>query len=339
MSIQIIKKGSEFKPHMAVTHMSPDINDGCATGENTPLVLKSKMDGDKLNTILKALGENSDILEKASYNNLRSMLRVVLEDKIKANNPTKEYFYVDVEDFDESSVVFYFDDNTYSIAYQVNTEGVIELVGEASKVVRTTVYTSVETNSLVLKGTKVEETLEEVLDEDTNLETIEDSEVKKENLGDEEVTEVVKMASGQNDNEIKESIMSDKEVVIDPQELVKSAVAEAKLQWEADAAEAVLVKSTTEAVKAFDFVDEADVATIVKCLVKDTGAEVILKALESANAKVEAANAEMLVIKEKFASQEQVADESTPTVEKSSASDILKANIAKAKATKAAASK
>ncbi|CAH9011669.1 putative coil containing protein [Vibrio phage 424E50-1] len=312
----------EFKPHIAVCHMSEMINGGSANGENTPLVLKAKEGGEKLNTILKALGEKGAILEKASFQNTRRQLEASLKAKMTEDNPTKEYVWVDVEDFDEDTVVFYFDGNTYSIGYTVTEAGMVELTGEVEVAISHRVYSNAEGTELVLKGAtqEVSESEEATSEEETEEEDSTESESEEEALEDNK------------DNE-EENEMS-KEQSVDIQAEITKALSNAKKEWEAELAEKELVKSATEIVKGFDFIAEDDHEVVVKALCASEGMEVIVKCFEAAAAKVEKAVAEAEAAKEEFGSAEQVSDDSQPVIEKGSLADTLKANIAKVKANK-----
>ncbi|BAV80913.1 hypothetical protein [Vibrio phage RYC] len=328
MSIQILKAGSKnkFKPHIAVCHMSEMVNGGSANQENIPLVMKAKDGADRVQTVLKALGSNADILEKASYRNLRMQLSAALETKMREDNPTKDYVWVDVEDFDETTVVFYFDGNTWSSGYSVSESGIVEISGEVQVAISHQVYTTQDGTDLVLKGAEVSES-EEAENEDTGENTEPEQEIEGEVEGE---------ASDDNkDNE--ENIMSDqnKEVKTEAEvaDIVAKALSDAKAQWEADAAKAELEKSTTEIVKSFgEFVAEEDVPAVVKALVGMETPEVIVKALESAKELVVKAQEEVEAVKEEFGSAPQVSDESAPTVEKGSLAAKLQANIKKVKA-------
>lgn len=302
----------EFKPHIAVCHMSEMINGGSANGENTPLVLKAKEGGDKLNTILKALGENSAILEKASYRNLQKQLEAAVKDKMVADNPTKEYVWVDVEDFDEDTVVFYFDGSTYSIKYSVSEAGMVELEGDAEVAIAHRVYSNAEGTELILKGeTVVSESDEAVSEEDSD-----EDEASDDNKDNTEENDMSKVTENQE---------------IDVEAIVQKALKDQRAQIEAEMAEKELVKSATEIVKSFDFIAEEDHEVVVKALCASEGMEVIVKCFEAANAKVEKAVADAEAAREEFGSQEQVSDDSQPVIEKGSLAEQLKANIAKVK--------
>lgn len=308
----------EFKPHIAVCHMSEMINGGSANGENTPLVLKAKEGGDKLNTILKALGENSKILEKASYRNLQKQLEAAVKAKMVADNPTKEYVWVDIEDFDEDTVVFYFDGSTYSIKYNVSEAGMVELEGDPEVAIAHRVYSNAEGTELILKGETVVSESDEAVSE-------EDSEAGVEPTDDE--------ASDDNKDNTEENDMS-KETEnqeIDVEAIVQKALKEQREQIEAELAQKELVKSATEIVKSFDFIAEEDHEVVVKALCASEGMEVIVKCFEAANDKVEKAVADADAAREEFGSQEQVSDDSQPVIEKGSLAEQLKANIAKVK--------
>lgn len=311
----VSKSKSKFKPHIAVCHMSPSINGGSANEENIALVMKAKADGVKLNTILKALGEDAHVLEKATYKNLRDQLEASLHELIKTNNPTEEYVYVWIADFDESTVVFEHNDKTYSMSYTLSDNDVVELSGEFTEAVRHEIYTNVEGDALVLKGA------EEVSDslEATN-----------------EEVEVVKSTETLVLNDNKESSVTDQtEQTIDVEAIVQKALADQRKEIEAEIAQAELTKSTNAIVKGFSFIEEDSVEVIVKALTAVEGMEVIVKAFESAQVKLDEAEALVIKTKEEFGSKEQISDSEVPNIEKLSMAEQLKANMAKLKAAKA----
>lgn len=316
--INLIKsKKSKFKPHIAVCHMDPLINGGSANEENIALVLKAKEGGVKLNTILKALGENADVLEKATYRNLQKQLEAALMDKYSAGG---EHSYVWVTDFDESSVVYEYKDTYYSMNYELTENDIVTLKGEAIEAVRHEIYTNVEGDALVLKGAEeVSESLEATSDEEQ---------------------EEIQVAS-EDVKENKESTVTEETVQpevekLDVEAIIAKAKSDARAEFEAEYAEAELLKSTGNILKSFDFIEEADLSVLVKALVSVEGADLIIKSFESAKTAIDAANAEVVKAKEEFGNKPQQSLETTPETVKLSMAQQMKANVDKVKASKKA---
>lgn len=321
--IQIVKSVSDFKPHIAVCHM--DINGGSANGENVSLVMKSKLSGDNITAVLKALGENTPTIEKATYRAIQGMLETGLREKLKKGD---EYTYIWVRDFDESTAVFEYSTEDsykdYSISYSVNENGVVLLGDDMQEVVQHQIYTSVSGDELILKG--AEENPEGVVGSEIT------SEVEEGSNADTSDVNVIKGA--------EETMSKEKELTIE--EIVKAARAEERASIEAENLAKELLDSTTAIVKGLSFVEETEVDTIVKGLIAaGEVSEVIVKALNDANtsvseatAKVEAIEAEMVEVKKEFGNKEQQGVENTPENVSDDLVAIQKAALAKIKAAK-----
>ena len=321
--IQIIKASDDtFKPHIALCHM--EYNGGSANKENVSLVMKAKQSGDNLKKVLKQLGIEDSVLQKASYQNLRSQLEAALRDVYN------DYVYVEDFDPEKGTVVFeaYKNDTykMYSTGFSVGTGDIVSLEGEAVEVVGHKVYTTVEEGALLLKS----------LDEST------DEESDTTNSPSGAITE------GQtSDDDNKEEDMSDNQNI---EQIVKEALAKqaaesadqlikAKAQWDAEAAEAVLVKSTTEIVKGFDCVEEADLEVLVKALVGAGESSVFVKAMSNLKDKVTKAEADVATIQKEFADKDLDTKEGNLELEALSDADQLAKNIQLVKAAQAEANK
>lgn len=124
MSIVIKKKGcdeegTKVSPHLALTH---EAQNGAANKRNVSLLLKSDVElTEDTRTLLKSLlGEDVQLIEKASYNGLNKKLN----DAIKKFS-TDRWDWSYVEDFDETNVVFSNSDGVYYVDYRVENEQVV----------------------------------------------------------------------------------------------------------------------------------------------------------------------------------------------------------------------
>lgn len=315
MPITIIKSSDKtFIPHMAVCHM--DFNSGSANGENIPLVMKSKASGDEINTILKTLGEDGGVIEKASYRNIRNMLESVIRESMGSYS-SDGYSYVYLNDFDSETAVFEYGDKVYSVSYTLNEKGIVLLGSDIQEVVRQDVYVSVDGSTLVLKAVEdvVKDPAEVAEDNDEgNTSDISQEEEK-------EMTDKIELSV----DELAEKI----------QKGVDDAILKAKASWEQEAKEAEVLKSTAEIVKGFDkFVVSDDAEAIVKGLVgmeADTML-LVIKAFNAAQDAIAAVEAEKETIKKEFSTKK--SSDVAPELSKSDLAAVLKANIAKTKATK-----
>lgn len=312
--IQIIKSSTkEFTPHMAVTHMA--LNAGSANEENVPLVMKAAKEGADVDAVLAKLGEGSeDVIQKASYRNKQRMIESALRDSLKSEDD-EEYFWVYMEDFDESTIVFEFRSKVYSVTYTMEN-GVVLLGTEITEVVRQDVYVAVDGSVLVLKA--VAEVEGDEVDPTVN-------------AGDSlvEEQEIALGSSQERDTEMKEE-----EVQALVLKAAAAAKAEARVEIEAEIAQAEVVKSAGVIVKGFSFIAEEDVETVVKALVA-MGDEMptVVKALNDAKAAIEVVEAEKETIKKEFGTQKSVEDK--PEIVAEDTMSILKANVAAAKLAKA----
>lgn len=313
--ITIIKSSDvEFQPHLALCHMT--LNGGSANEENTPLVMKSKQEGDGITKVLKELGEDVSIIEKASYRNVQRMLESSIREAFKPEED-EEYVYIWLQDFDETTAVFEYGSKCYAVSYTVNEAGIVLLGTDFKEVVRQDVYVSTSGDSLILKGS------EEVQEENPAVNT-------------EEITDEGDKSSDSSQKE-EEKTMTDKvelsveELEAQIQKAAEDAIVKAKAEWEAEAKHAEVMKSTTEIVKGLSFVAQEDAEAVVKALVSLDGEMLhIVKALQSAAEKITEVEAEKEQIKKEFG--EQTTIEAKPEEDKQDLASILKANVAAAKA-------
>lgn len=323
--IRPIMKGSgEASCHMAVCHM--ELNLGSANEENTPLVTKSKLEGDGITKVLKSLGVDDDVIQKASYRNIQRMLESAIRDSF--NTEDDEYFYIYLNDFDESTAVFDYKDKVYSVTYSLTENGIVLLGSDIKEVVRQDVYVAADGSALVLKevgNIDVKNPAEIAEDEGEGLPS--DISQEKENnmskveYSQEEIDSLLQKATN-------EAIKGQEELIL-----------KAKAAWEKEAKDAEIIKSTSAILKGYSFIADGEVEQVVKSLVTlDLDAmNTVLKALSGAKEAIDAEVAAKQVeidakeeIKKEFGKQE--SSDETPTLDANDTKAILKANVAAAKA-------
>ena len=328
--IHILKTKSEFKPHMAVCHM--EYNGGSANEENDSLVMKANKVGKGVHEILKSLGADESVLEKASYNNLRKMLGASLRERLEVEG---EYSWVYVEDFDEEKVVFEHGDKLQSVSYSLNDNGIVLLGDDYQDVLRHDVYTSTSGEELILKGVEeadAEAVLEDVENSDIN------AEVEEDGIASNSDTDT--SLDNENKEEDKEDTMSkpeDKNELLksaEVQDIIEKAIAKDRAEQEAILKAAKIEADTAEVVKSLGAIDEADQPAIVKALVADEASAVVLiKAFTDMGAAVIKAKEEAEEIRKSFGEKEQTAEEAqvSETVDTTVVPDMTE-TIAKARA-------
>ena len=327
--IHILKTKSEFKPHMAVCHM--EYNGGSANEENDSLVMKANKVGKGVHEILKSLGADESVLEKASYNNLRKMLVASLRERLEVEG---EYSWVYVEDFDEDKVVFEHGDKLQSVSYSLNDNGIVLLGDDYKDVLRHDVYTDVSGEELILKGAEeadADDVLEDVENSDINAEVDED--------GSASDSDTDTSLDNENKEEDKEDTMSKpetKDAVIEKsvEQIIKEAREEERKIIKAEMAAEKLQEDTSEIVKGLGFIKEDEHEVLIKALVDNQDvAAVLIKALSDAGAEVLKAKEEAEEIRKSFGEKEQTAEEAqvSETVDTTVVPDMTD-QIAKAKA-------
>ncbi|AUR89046.1 coil containing protein [Vibrio phage 1.121.O._10N.286.46.C4] len=311
-----LKSKKKFKPHMALTGLC--LNGGAANLNNDVCISKSKFGITDEIELLKRLKKDSpEGIEKASVRNVENQLRALLKEKLKPVG--SEYYWVYIEDFDDSTVVFESEGNkSYSMSFTVNENGIVELSDEeAVEVVPQRIFVKVDGSELILKGAdeapeEGEQTPEDVKSDGESLEGTKPSELN---------------------NEEEEIPMEDNTQV--SAEAIEKAVAAALEKERARVAADKATAETTEIVKGYGFVAEDSVELLVKGLVADAVvAEVILKSFDAAQQEVADVKAEMEVVKAKFGEQEQQADDSEPAEIEKGAEAAKAARLARVRAAK-----
>lgn len=310
MPITIIKSSdSEFKPHMAVCHM--EFNSGSANEENIPLVMKSKKIGDDITAILKSLGEGDDVIQKASYRNIQRMLESAIREAFRPEEDENRYYYVYLNDFDGDTAVFEYSDNLYSVSYSLNDRGVVLLGGDIQEVVRQEVYISKDGSDLLLKSVDVKDP---AVDTEGQTEGEESSDISQEE--ENKMTDKVELSAEELEARIQKG--------------AADLILKARQEWEAEATAATILKSTTELVKQYSFVEESDCDAVVKSLV-NLGEDmlVVIKALDAAKKAIEVVEAEKEEIKKEFSTQQSAPGQ--PDLSGLTPQAMLAANLKKAK--------
>lgn len=320
MPLNIVKDANEFHPHMAVCSMT--INDGSANKHNLPVIQKSKIKSDKEIALLKMLkSDTPEVLAKASVSNDKRMLEAVLKDKFAS---AEKYTWIWLRDFDPETqkAVFEMDDKSYAIGYSKADNGLIELSEDMEEVIHHDVYTTASENSLILKGNALEEQKDS------------ENDSEEQEIEEEDISPASEDNPKNNDNE---DDMSDKkdapvEFTKAQQDQIAELLKAERLAVQQEIEAAALLKSTTEALEAQEFVAKEDVETFAKGLVANQElATIVLKSLNSAKEALTAKDAEIAEIKKEFATQEQVTEEAEVVIEKGNVTETLTAQMAKLK--------
>lgn len=320
MPLNIVKDANEFHPHMAVCSMT--INDGSANKHNLPVIQKSKIKSDKEIALLKMLkSDTPEVLAKASVSNDKRMLEAVLKDKFAS---AEKYTWIWLRDFDPETqkAVFEMDDKSYAIGYSKADNGLIELSEDMEEVIHHDVYTTASENSLILKGNALEEQKDS------------ENDSEEQEIEEEDISPASEDNPKNNDNE---DDMSDKkdapvEFTKAQQDQIAELLKAERLAVQQEIEAAALLKSTTEALEAQEFVAKEDVETFAKGLVANQElATIVLKSLNSAKEALTAKDAEIAEIKKEFATQEQVTEEAEVVIEKGNVTETLAAQMAKLK--------
>lgn len=321
------------KPHLAVCHYIQGF--GANGWGEADLVRKSKNQTTEIVKAMKDAGLPQELIQKMSYRNMKQTLNEAIETYIRGNMAANgEYVWVDVFDFNDERVGFYFQETHWSVDYTVVDE-VVVLGEDIRKGKELYVVVDSETGEELIKANfwkKENPEFEEERSSDT--EGAEDGETQstpdvneeEENMSDIDKTQL-------------EELMKSAEM----QELVKAqAQVLAKEQLEElqkAAQEEELRKSTVEILKGVEAIGEDLAETLVKSvLVSDHSVELLkafgdmqdllVKAREEKQEAIEKAEK----IKDEFGSQDSLDGEVTDKVELTkSKKETLEAFVAKNK--------
>jgi hypothetical protein len=269
------KEEEEFTPHMAMTHM--EINGGAANGQNKPIFLKSNnskpLSTSTLASIEKLEGKKG--VTKASYINLKRMLEQAL--RLESTNTLGEDTWVWLKDFDSNTVVFELDGILHGASYSLSDTGMVLLQGDAKEAIQQDVYVTDDGKSLVLKYKDLSPPSGEIN------------------------TKGVSPDKGNNDmsKELEDQIEVLQKAVQDQDATIAKAVTKALADQAITIEKAALTSATTEIVKGFNAVDEADQLTLVKSLVSlGDEAALIIKAFSNMQEQVVKANEDLALANE-----------------------------------------
>lgn len=287
-------------PHIAICHKSQGYS---ANLRHNALLFKSSQPLTK--EVIKSLegAVDESTLVKMSFNNKRRLLEEKIEDYIKDTSLDEhECFWVYVQDFNESMVVFNYHGNLYAMEYAESGE-TISLQGDPVEVKHKDLYVNSETGDELVKA--IAELSKSVpLEEEESSENGESEGETKDTPQQEEDGD--KMSDKIEKTEVSQDELLKSAAV---QSLIKAAVAEAVEAKEKEIEKTNLVKSTTELLKGFSFVKEDNVDALVKSvLANEEGAEIV-KALSDAQEKIEDLEKEVIKVKEDFGKQDAIADE------------------------------
>lgn len=286
-------------PHIAICHKSQGYS---ANLRHDAILFKSEQ---PINSeIIKSLEGIVDqkTITKMSFNNKRRMLEEALEEYISNTQLSNEdCYWVYVQDFNDSMVVFNHHGTLYAIDYQESGE-TVSLTGEPVEVSHKDLYVNSETGDELVKAVSLLKSnpLEDTSDDGESAGETEDTPLKQEK----ETKEENMSTTPQDDNKevSTEELMKSAAV----QELLQKAVADAVAKKEKEIEKANLTKSTTELVKGFSFVKEDDVETLVKSVIANDEGTEIIKALSAAQEKIQSLEEEVVKTKEEFGKKQAV---------------------------------
>ena len=131
MTIEVEKKSGKA-PHLALTHK--ELQNGSANGRNVSLLMKSDacVTPEVAELIEKLSGLKVEVsVEKASFETLRNGLKQKLLESF-GKRLNESAYWLCVEDFDESHVVFCVEGGIYYTSYTLDENGYVRSVGETA---------------------------------------------------------------------------------------------------------------------------------------------------------------------------------------------------------------
>lgn len=275
-------------PALSLTHN--ELQGGAANGRNVSLLMKSDVElTEKQKEILKSLlGEETEFIEKMTYENTRELLSKAIVDKFQDNFGYGGYVYV--HDFDESVAIMSKNDGLYSIGYTINGNSVT-LDDEANPVTRIITYEP-STDSVMLSKARdgidanVVDLIEKSLESINKNDKIKDILKSKQEEEEKTMQEEIQKALAPVQEELSKA-QADLQKAVEERDALKAALADIeKAQAEAKAA-----KRLSEIKEVI--VDEAQAGELQKSTASldDEAFENILKALKTKQDIVE--NSEM----------------------------------------------
>ena len=153
MTIEVEKKSGKA-PHLALTHK--ELQNGSANGRNVSLLMKSDacVTPEVAELIEKLSGLKVEVsVEKASFETLRNGLKQKLLESFGSRQNESAYWLC-VEDFDQSHVVFCVEDGIYYTSYTLDENGYVRSVGETATPVHQVLLYKEEEGGVVLSDSK-----------------------------------------------------------------------------------------------------------------------------------------------------------------------------------------
>lgn len=258
------------KPHLAVCHYIQGF--GANGWGDSDLVRKSKNQTTEIVKAMKDAGLPQELIQKMSYRNMKQTLNEAIEMYIRSNMAANgEYVWVDVFDFNDERVGFYFQESHWSVDYKIVGD-VVELGEDIRKGKELYVVVDSETGEELIKATFWKKESPEIDGEQS-------SDSEGEENGETQTTPDVNKEED-NMSQIDKTQLDELMKSADFQEIIKAQAAQlAKEQFEElqkAAKEEELRKSTVEILKGVEAIGEDLAETLVKSvLISDHSVELL----------------------------------------------------------------
>lgn len=291
-------------PHVAICHKSQGYS---ANLRHQALLLKSPsvVVNEEIIKSMESFMSKEEIL-KMTYRAKSDALETAIFNKLKATFTDKDYIYTYVKDFNESMVVFKFDEQTWATSYEIVGE-VVTLGNVMRQVTSKEIYIDSTTGEELIKSSQWlllnPETVVEKSSVDcgeTNGDSIVSPQSKKEETMSEATvkdTDVVKASQ----EDIQKAAQEIAKAMFD--EMVKAKELEE------------LTKATVTTLSSIEFIDKEQVESIAKSILVNDVSEVIMKALSDAQEAIEKARADAEEVKKEFGNK-QDSTSAKPVIEK-----------------------
>lgn len=298
-------------PHLAICHKSQGYS---ANLRPQALLFKS---GDQIPTkeIIKSLeGVVSEKeLTKMTYRNMKRSLEETIEKFLRENmSANGEYVWVEVIDFNDEFVAFYFQDTLWGVDYEATEDGIVTLGEDLRETSRREIYVDSESGEELIKSSFWKQ--EQNPQSKEELSSEENGEIEGEVQETDTQDTPVQTEEGKDMTDVVEKPEVGSEELLKSaavQELLQKAVEDALAKKDAEIQKAAKDAQTAELVKGFAFVAEESVDELVKAITgsKDEIAAELVKAMSAAQEKIESLEAEVVKVKEEFGKQDSVQGE------------------------------
>lgn len=261
------------KPHLAVCHYIQGF--GANGWGDADLVRKSKDQTTEIVKAMKDAGLPQELIQKMSYRNKKQTLNDAIEMYLRTNMAANgEYVWVDVFDFNDERVGFYFQDSHWSVDYKM-TDGGVELGEDIRRGKELYVVVDSETGEELIKANFWKKKNPEIEEEKS-------SDTEGEENGETQTTPDVNEEE-ENMSQIDKAQLDELMKSADFQEIIKAQAAQlAKEQFEElqkAAKEEELRKSTVEILKGVEAIGDKAEELIKSIFVAEHSVE-ILKAFQ-----------------------------------------------------------